>query len=397
MKKIFLIILFLLLIPLNTFANEKVNIYIFHNYNCPHCNDALKYFKELKNEDDKIEIYDYEMLHKENAYNRILYNDICEILDINIKSVPLIIIGNDYYIGFSDSKKDTINKTIAFYKENNYKDVIGIKLGVVDENNNPILTYDTKEKDYTVDTIFGKINLQNLSLPIITIIIGLVDGFNPCAMWILLFLITMLFNMRDRKKMWILGLTFIGMSGFVYFLFMMAWISISDFINSVHILQIIIGIFAGVFGIINIYRYFRERKQNGCVVIKKEKRNFVFNKIKTIVENKYFALSIIGIMILAVIVNLIELLCSLGLPVMYTEILSINSLSSNQYIRYVILYIIFFILDDLIVFIISMITLRSTAISTKYNKYSHLIGGIIMLLIGLLIIFKPEWLSFNFK
>ena len=101
-------------------------------------------------------------------------------------------------------------------------------------------------------------------------------------------------------------------------------------------------------------------------------------------------------MILAIIVNLIELLCSLGLPMMYTEILSVNNISGNSYYRYILLYIIFFILDDLIVFIISMITLKSTAISSKYNKYSHLIGGIIMLIIGLLLIFKPAWLSFNF-
>ena len=102
-------------------------------------------------------------------------------------------------------------------------------------------------------------------------------------------------------------------------------------------------------------------------------------------------------MTLAVIVNLIELLCSLGLPVMFTEILSLNHLSSNIYFTYIGLYILFFMLDDIIVFTLSMVTLKSKAISTKYNKYSHLIGGIIMLIIGLLIILKPEWLAFSFN
>ena len=102
-------------------------------------------------------------------------------------------------------------------------------------------------------------------------------------------------------------------------------------------------------------------------------------------------------MALAVIVNLIELLCSLGLPVMFTEILSLNHLSSNIYFTYIGLYILFFMLDDIIIFTLSMITLKSKAISTKYNKYSHLIGGIIMLIIGLLIILKPDWLAFSFK
>ena len=394
MKKILLLII-LFLIPLNAFANENVNIYIFHQYTCTHCQKALEYFNELDKNDQTINVYEYELLKEEHAYNRNLYNDVCQLMDIKITSVPLIIIGNEYFIGFSDSKKESIEKTIDFYKANAYADIIGQKLGLVDEDNKPITKMN--DKDYFVDTIFGTINLKKLSLPIITIIVGLVDGFNPCAMWVLLFLIAMLFNMKNKKKMWILGLSFIGTSGFIYFIFMMAWLNVTSFMNSIHSLQIIIGLFATIFGIINIYHYFKERKEAGCVVIKKEKRQFVFSKIRRIVEAKSFIMAIIGIISLAVIVNLIELLCSLGLPMMYTEILSLNNLNPNTYIRYIILYIIFFLLDDIIVFTISMITLHSTAISTKYNKYSHLIGGIIMLLIGILIIFKPEWLSINFR
>lgn len=395
MKKILFFLIILFLIPIKTFANETVNVYVFHRYDCIHCQHALEYFNQLVKTDSRVKLYEYEILKDNNAHNRNLFNKVCEKLDIKITSVPLIIIGNDYFVGFSDSKKETLNKTISFYKNNDYQDVTGQTLEVVNEDNKPIIK--SNEKNYSVDTIFGNINLANLSLPIITIIMGLVDGFNPCAMWILLFLITMLFNMKDKKKMWILGLTFIGTSGFIYFLFMMAWINVNDFINSVHTLQIIVGIFATIFGAINIYHYFKERKEDGCVVIKKEKRHFIFSKIKKIVESKYFILAILGIITLSVIVNLIELLCSLGLPLMYTEILSINNLSQSTYLRYIILYVFFFILDDLIVFIISMITLKSTAISTKYNKYSHLFGGIIMLLIGILIIFKPEWLAFSFK
>lgn len=395
MKKILIIFIFIFIFPIQVLGNENVNVYVFERYDCPHCHDALNYLQELKQNGEKITIYDYEITKESNAYNRKLFNMACEELNINISSVPLIIIGTDHFVGFNDSKKETILKTIHFYQENDYKDVVGIKIGVVDENNNPVIKYE--EKDYFVDTIFGRINLKNLSLPIITIIIGLVDGFNPCAMWILLFLITMLFNMKDKRKMWILGLTFIGTSGFIYFLFMMAWLNVNTYLNSIHTFQIIISIFATIFGIINIYHYFKEKKEDGCVVIKKEKRRFVFDKIKKIVSNKSFALAIIGIIILATIVNLIELLCSLGLPVMYTEILSLNELSNNQYLRYIFLYIVFFLIDDIIVFAISMITLKSTAISTKYNKYSHLIGGIIMIIIGLIMFFKPGWLSFNFN
>ena len=103
----------------------------------------------------------------------------------------------------------------------------------------------------------------------------------------------------------------------------------------------------------------------------------------------------LGIVVLASAVNIIELMCSLGLPVMFTQILAINDVSMPLQIVYSLIYVIFFLLDDLIVFIIAMKTLEIKAISNKFSKYSHLIGGIIMLIIGLLILYKPEWLMFN--
>ena len=102
-------------------------------------------------------------------------------------------------------------------------------------------------------------------------------------------------------------------------------------------------------------------------------------------------------MALAVSVNIIELLCSAGLPVVFSELLAINNITGTKAILYNILYIIFFMLDDIVVFLLAVKTMDVVGFSTKYNKYSHLIGGLIMLSIGLLLILKPEWLMFNFK
>ena len=74
-----------------------------------------------------------------------------------------------------------------------------------------------------------------------------------------------------------------------------------------------------------------------------------------------------------------------------------NSVSSLAKFWYVMLYILFFLIDDLVVFFIAMITMKVTGITTKYNKYSHLLGGLVMLIIGILLLVKPEWLMFQFK
>lgn len=392
--KIVLLTLFLF-IPFKVSANEEVNIYLFYLDTCPHCHHADLAINDLLQEYDNLNYYKYECSKDTNAYNRSIFNQVVNLFDIQRTGFPLVVIGNDYYVGYSDAIVDEYVKSIEFCLENEYKDQVGIILGIMEDNGKDVLK---TEKDYVINVpIIGKINLKNLSLPIIAIIIGFTDGFNPCAMWVLLFLITMLLTFKDRKKMWILGLTFIFTSGFIYFLFMMAWLQITDYMNQITLLRNLIAIFAIIFGSYNLYNYYKSRKSDGCTVIKKEKRQFVIQNIKNIIENKSFLFSIIGIIILACIINLVELLCSMGLPIMFTEILSLNNLSHSKYMFYIILYIFFFMLDDILIFVISITTLKQTAISTKYNKYSHLIGGIIMILIGLLMFFKPEWLSFNFN
>lgn len=253
------------------------------------------------------------------------------------------------------------------------------------------------EEKYEVP-ILGEINAKKVSLPLLAIVLGLVDGFNPCAMWILVFLISMLFGMKDRKKMWILGWTFIITSGLVYLLFMISWLNLAVFLTSVKLIRLLIAIFSIIFGMYNIYRYVDSLgKEDGCDVTDKEERKKIMKKIKKITSNQKFVLSILGIMALAASVNILELLCSLGLPVIFTNVLAINHLSTIEYGIYILIYLVFFLIDDIIVFTIAMMSMKIKGISNKYTKYSHLIGGILMVLLGILMALKPEWLMFNFK
>ena len=176
---------------------------------------------------------------------------------------------------------------------------------------------------------------------------------------------------------------------------MVAWLNITLKMRDIAILRMIIAFIALIAGAINLNSYFKAN-ESGCTVVESNKRKKIINYIKKFTSEKYFFLALIGIMGLAFIVNLIELACSAGLPLLFTQILAINDLSKFMYALNIGIYIFFFLIDDLIIFIIAMITFKVTGISTKYTKYSHLIGGIIMLLISILMIFKPEWLMFNF-
>jgi hypothetical protein len=119
-----------------------------------------------------------------------------------------------------------------------------------------------------------------------------------------------------------------------------------------------------------------------------KKRKSIINKIKEITKQNKFLLAIVGVALLAASVNVVELVCSIGLPMMFTSILSVNDLSTIQYFLYIFLYIFFFLLIDIIIFTIAVVTFKVTGISTKFTKYSHLIGGIIMILIGFFLILQ---------
>jgi hypothetical protein len=223
--------------------------------------------------------------------------------------------------------------------------------------------------------ILGTIQTANLSLPVLSVVLGFVDGFNPCAMWTLLFLISLLLGMKDRKRMWILGTTFIITSAFVYFLFLTAWLNFFLILGFVFWVRIVIGLVALGVGIYNL-------------------RDYHLNK-EGITHERKFILAFGGIILLAFAVNLVELVCSAGLPAIYTQILSISNLSPGQHYSYILIYIFFFMIDDLVVFAIAMITLHAVGVQSKYARLSRLIGGILMLIIGALLLFKPEILMFG--
>ncbi|MDO4996133.1 MAG: hypothetical protein Q4E69_03050 [Bacilli bacterium] len=381
---------------LDVSAKSKPTVYFFHGDGCPHCKEENKYLETVSK---KINVEAYEVWYNEE--NEEFMNKVKEELGITETGVPLTIIGNTYFVGYSDASSKVMSRAIDFYSdEDNYIDQINnIKEGTFDKETF-VDKFSEKELDdndkYIVKVpILGEVNMKNLSLTTAAVVIGLVDGFNPCAMWVLLFLISILIGMKDKKRMWALGITFLVTSALVYMVIMFSWLNIVVRVSTSTFIRYLIGLFAIGGGIFNLYSYYKTRKTSGCVVVDDNKRKKIFGKIKKFTSEKSFILATLGVMALAVSVNMVELACSAGLPLIFTQLLALNNTSGIAGLYYTLIYIFFFLLDDLVIFIIAMITMNVTGISTKYNKYSHLIGGILMLIIGLLLIFKYEVLTFG--
>ncbi|MGN1358557.1 MAG: hypothetical protein ACI4WU_04235 [Bacilli bacterium] len=379
-----------------------VNIYLFYSDTCPHCAKEEELLDEIMDKYDNVRLYKYEIGDEDNSK---LLDEVASLYDTTVSGVPFTVIGDKIYKGFSyENSKVKFMGTVDYYSNYGYVDRVGKYIGGIELPSYQINDDDVEITDYIDDyanyrievPLLGVVETKNLTLPVISILIGLVDGFNPCAMWVLLFLISMLIGMKDKKKMIILGTTFLLSSALVYLLFMLAWLNVATLLLKVNFVRILIGIIALVGAIFNLVGYFRHRKDNGCDVIDDKKRNRIFERIKKFTHEKDFFLAILGVILLAVSVNIVELACSAGLPVMFTQILSMNNLTITQEVLYIALYMLFFLIDDLVVFFIAVRTMQVTGVSTKYGKISKLVGGILLLLIGILLIFKPEWLMFNF-
>lgn len=378
-------------------STAKLDLYLFWGDGCPHCTKQEVFLKSIESKYPDLRMQKFEVWkHPANAR---LMGEVAQSLKASVSGVPLTIIGDQYFTGFDESYtapriEARIQECLTTTCPNTVASIVPA-VPVLEPV--PAESETAKEEDQTkisgtIDGgIFGEIDMAKFSLPVLTIVIGALDGFNPCAMWVLVFLISLLIGMENRRRMWILGLSFIVTSAAVYFLFMVAWLNIFLFMGMLSWVKVLIGLVA-LAGAWYSLRDFYKNKDAACEVGDMEKKKKTMDKLKGYVASQNFWLALFGIMALAFMVNLVELLCSAGFPAVYTQVLAMNDMAGWQYYSYILLYVFFFMLDDLAVFFIAMFTLRATGLTTKYTRASRLIGGVLMLIIGLLMIFKPELL-----
>ncbi len=393
--KYILLTISLFLITSTVEAEEKVKLYLFYGDGCPHCASEKEFLSELKTENANLEIIMYEVWYNEE--NATLMNEVKIALDKNNQYVPFTVIGEESFTGFNSSFENAIRNAITNCEENTCKDIVE-SIKNKEDIDKEVLEEEIEEVETMTLPFLGEVEVKSISLPVIAVILGLVDGFNPCAMWILIFLISMLISLKNRKRMLGLGVLFLTTSALIYALFMTAWLKVMLTMTQINLIKIAIGIVALIGAGWNLYSFYKgiKNKDTGCEVVNNTKRKKIIDKIRKFTSEKSFILAAIGVITLAISVNFVELACSAGWPLVFTEILALNNLNTPMYVLYIFIYILFYLFDDLIIFFIAVITLKITGISNKYTKYSHLIGGILMLLIGLLMLFKPEWLMMNF-
>ncbi len=407
---ILFISVFLIMSGSLSLSAEKVKIEYFGRDDCKNCINLKEFLGKISKERDDLEVVEYEI--DKNNEAKGLFDEVTEKLKL-VKGTPIIYVNERVIQGYNtaDTTGQELIKEIngglekgkngqkiptlmEFVENGNFSNVA--KDGAICEINGvcEIPGGIDKDKQVIVNIPFinKPVDLTNYSLPLMSVVLGTIDGFNPCAMWVLVLFLTALIAVGNKVKMFRVAGLFILAEAVMYYLILTAWLYTWDFVGLDKWITPIVGVVAVVGGIFFIRNYLKKGDTLECEVTDFKKRAEISQKIKDIANKPFTLLTAIGIIGLALSVNVIEFACSVGIPQTFTKILQINNISFIQRQIYTVVYILGYMIDDFIVFGLALLSVNKLHLTTKYSKWMNLFGGILMIILGLIMIFKPSWL-----
>lgn len=360
----------MLSLPGNAWTGEAIpDIEVFVRAGCPHCEAAKIFLDDLRRERPSLHIALYDIAEDPAARQRLA--TLAKDRGITTVGVPTFLIGTEIIVGFRSS--DTTGAEIH----------AKLNQGTSGTTNPSVESIETGW--------FGLLRVHDLGLPLFTILIGLLDGFNPCAMWVLLFLLSLLVNLQDRRKMALIAGTFVLVSGLLYFAFMAAWLNVFLMTGLSRAVQVGLGGIALFIGVVNVKDFFALH-QGLSLSIPESAKPGLYARIRRILQADNLAGALVGVIILAGLVNTIELLCTAGFPAIYTQILTMQQLPTWTYYGYLGLYNLAYILDDSLMVTIAVVTLSRLKLQEGAGRWLKLASGLVMAGLGAILLLVPEWL-----
>lgn len=361
---------------------ERVEINFFFSHTCPHCAKEKVFLNQLEEKYPELDIKRHGVDQTQNIEKLKQFYEEYNVPRNEWGLVPATFSKENYFLGFNQALAQEIEACV--------EECIGGAGG------------GERARKRLSLPIIGEIDPAKFPPLALAVILGGLDGFNACAMLALGFLLAILVATGLRKKVFLIGGVFIFVSGLVYFLFISAWLNLFLVLANIKLITWLAGGLIILFALFLLKDYVHgvvcklcrvgERKEN--IFVKFEKK--LFEKIKGLsTAQMSLPLTLLAVAGVAAGVNMIELVCSFGFPLAFTKVLTSLQLPTSSYYFYLLVYIIFYILDDFIIFCLAIWTLKISQVSQKYLKAVKLISAIVLLLLGLIMLIRPEILSFG--
>lgn len=361
--------------PGTTTISPPTELVIYTRTGCPYCEEAKAFLLRAEQAVPGLGV-EVRNIAEDDAALRAFLDEVAR-LDLERSGVPLIITDTGYLFGWSFPQS---------------AEELGALLGWA-----PRAWEDWESADGAPEDAPARLpawlSLERHGLPAFTIALGLLDGFNPCAMWVLLFLLSMLVHVKSRKRMFLIAGIFVLVSGLVYYLFMVAWLNLSLAFRWSEGLRYAIGGLGLTAALFHLKDAFIGTK-GPSLSIPESRRGGIGQRIRDVITARNLPLAIAAVTGLAIIVNFYELLCTAGLPAIYTQVLARQEISGAAFYGYLALYNVAYIFDDALMVFGATWALSSRRLSASSGRWLKGLSGAALLLLSLLLIFRPAWLTF---
>lgn len=358
-----------------------IQVYFFWSKKCPHCLDALPYIKKLATDNQDIELHALQLVGEQQ--NVTYYQYLASSLGMEARSVPAFLLCNNMQTGFNEAVTPAqIEQLLSDCRQY-----------VKDKGSLQGFTAVTPQQ-LLIDLPFvGRVNSNDVNgLPVITLLIAAIDAFNPCAFFVLMFLLSLLLHTGSRRRMFIVGGVFVFFSGLMYFLFMTAWLNLFRVIGQLHIITTVAGGIALFVGIVNIKDFIWFRK-GMSLTIPGSAKPALYQRMRGLLKARSLPTLLLATAGLALFANLYEFLCTAGFPMVYTRILTLVELPDWQYYAYLAFYNLVYILPLLVIVLLFAWSMGGHKLQEKEGKRLKLVSGVMMTVLGLILLFAPNLLQ----
>ncbi len=375
-------------------ATTTSHIYFFGREDCHFCQAEKKFLSGYLPSHPEIALEYYDIVKDPKAKELFL-----KIISANglPHVTPLTLVGGQVIQGFESditTGKDIIDGVKGKdFSVSAYETKVGLikSTSGCDENGKEcgIVGPGTTNLVFNIPFI-GTTDLKDFSLFSLSAILGFIDGFNPCALWVLITFLLALMQVGSRKKMFYVAGLFLLAEAIMYYAILTAWYKTWDFVGLDQVVTPLIGVLSLGSGLFFLYRWKKAKDTVTCDITDIEEQEKISGKIYKLANAPLTIATALGIMGIALSVNIIEFACSIGIPQVFTKTLELNVLSFWQYQGYLFIYMLGYMADDIVVFAFALYGINKIHESEKYSKLSLLIGGILMLLLGIMLVFFPN-------
>ena len=377
-------------------ASEVVNLYLFWGDGCSHCAEEKPFLQKLIDEvyKDRLVVHEYEIWY--NNENAELADKWAQAYGGEMSGVPMTFIGPHFVTGFNEGHEqeliDYIEEELAAGPIDPRRIAEG-ELTVEQVLESREQKKNEPQRSVINVPLIGEVDLQNKSLLVTTIIIGLVDGVNPCSLWVLTMLLAMVIHTDSRKKTLIIGFVYLFITAAIYALFILGVFSLLSYVRFMKWIQIVVACITLVLGIINLKDYFFF-KQGVSLTIDDEKKPGLYKKMRNVLKNTDNTWAMIGAtVVLAAGVSLVEFSCTAAFPVIWSNILSAHGVTKVEFALHLLLYMILYQLDELIIFLVVVITMKSKKMEESHGQVLKLFSGCLMVALSAVMIIKPALMN----